>query len=79
MFEQVFKNLDDVLWKEAACNTELEQRGLNTVEYKMGELFGEIKNKFQSGFGVDVKTLRSTPHACIGTETHAQSGGHGRQ
>ena len=24
MFEQVFKNLDDVLWKEAGCTTELD-------------------------------------------------------
>ena len=23
MFEQVFKNIDDVLWKEAGCTTEL--------------------------------------------------------
>lgn len=25
MFEQAFKNIDDVLWKEAGCTTELEQ------------------------------------------------------
>jgi hypothetical protein len=24
MFEQVFKNIDDVLWKEAGCTTELD-------------------------------------------------------
>jgi type I restriction enzyme M protein len=24
MFEQTFKNIDDVLWKEAACTTELD-------------------------------------------------------
>jgi type I restriction enzyme M protein len=24
MFEQAFKNIDDVLWKEAGCTTELE-------------------------------------------------------
>jgi type I restriction enzyme M protein len=24
MFEQVFKNIDDVLWKEAGCGTELD-------------------------------------------------------
>ena len=133
MFEQTFKNIDDVLWKEAGCATELDyteqtswilflkylddlekaneqkaelagkkyayiidktaplvgmgraeeegrlvrsrqgadrrrsdrvrrreavslpeglQRpraeGANTIEYKIGEIFGEIKNKFQS-------------------------------
>jgi len=24
MFEQVFKNVDDILWKEAGCTTELD-------------------------------------------------------
>ena len=24
MFEQTFKNIDDVLWKEAGCNSELD-------------------------------------------------------
>ena len=24
MFEQVFKNIDDILWKEAGCQSELD-------------------------------------------------------
>jgi type I restriction enzyme M protein len=136
MFEQAFKNIDDVLWKEAGCTTELDyteqsswmlflkylddlekerameaelvgkpysfiidekhrwsswaapkkadgsfdhdtaltgddlidylnrelfpylqgfkQRanGPDTIEYKIGEIFGEIKNKFQSGYSL---------------------------
>lgn len=136
MFEQTFKNIDDVLWKEAGCATELdyteqtswilflkylddleqanEQKaelqgkkytyiidkqhrwsawaapkkrdgtfdhdkaltgddlidfvnrdlfpylqgfrtraeGSNTVEYKIGEIFGEIKSRFQSGYSL---------------------------
>lgn len=24
MFEQIFKNIDDVLWKEAGCSSELD-------------------------------------------------------
>ena len=136
MFEQAFKNIDDVLWKEAGCTTELDyteqtswllflkyldgleqdladeaalngktytyildtpyrwetwaaskgkdgtldhntaltgddlrdfvnqtffpylhgfkQRatGPNTIEYKIGEIFGEIKNKVQSGYNL---------------------------
>ena len=136
MFQQVFKNIDDVLWKEAGCTTELDyteqtswmlflkylddleqekamaaelvgkpyafiidkphrwsswaapkkadgsfdhdkaltgddliayvndelfpylkgfkQRatGPDTIEYKIGEIFGEIKNKFQSGYSL---------------------------
>jgi type I restriction enzyme M protein len=134
MFEQAFKNIDDVLWKEAGCTTELDYTeqsswllflkylddleqdksteaalegkkytyildkpyrweswaapkdkdgkldhnkaltgddlrdfvngklfpylhsfkqkasGPNTIEYKIGEIFGEIKNKIQSGY-----------------------------
>jgi len=136
VFEQAFKNIDDVLWKEAGCTTELDyteqtswllflkyldgleqdladqaalegksysyilddpyrweswaapkgkdgkldhnsaltgddlrdfvnqrlfpylhdfkQRasGPNTIEYKIGEIFGEIKNKIQSGYNM---------------------------
>jgi type I restriction enzyme M protein len=136
MFEQAFKNIDDVLWKEAGCTTELDYteqtswllflkylddfeqdkaieakingkgytfiidepyrwaswaaphgkdgkidhntaktgddlrdfvnlklfpylngfkqkaNGANTIEYKIGEIFGEIKNKIQSGYNL---------------------------
>src|ERR1700756_3156093 len=136
MFEQTFKNIDDVLWKEAGCTTELDYTeqtswllflkylddleqdksseaalegrkytrildgpyrwgtwaapkgkdgkldhnkamtgddlrdfvngklfpylhgfkvkasGSNTLEYKIGEIFGEIKNKIQSGYNL---------------------------
>src|SRR5271166_538653 len=112
MFEQAFRNIDDVLRKEAGCTTELDyteqsswllflkyldgleqdkateaaldskldhnaaltgddlrdfvngklfpylhgfkQRatGPDTIEYKIGEIFGEIKNKIQSGYNL---------------------------
>ncbi len=136
MFEQTFKNIDDVLWKEAGCTTELDYteqtswilflkylddleqeraleeelvgkpyafiiddahrwsrwaapkkpdgsfdhdkaltgddlidyvnrklfpylqgfkgraEGPDTIEYKIGEIFGEIKNRFQSGYSL---------------------------
>src|ERR1039458_5921896 len=136
MFEQAFKNIDDVLWKEAGCTTELDYTeqtswllflkylddleqdksteaalegkkythildkpyrweswaapkdkdgkldhnkastgddlrdfvnanlfpylhgfkqkasGPNTIEYKIGEIFGEVKNKIQSGYNL---------------------------
>jgi len=136
MFEQAFKNIDDILWKEAGCTTELDYieqtswllflkyldaleqdkadeaalagkkygfildkpyrweewaapkskdgqidhnkaktgddlrdfvngklfpylhgfkqkaAGPNTIEYKIGEIFGEIKNKIQSGYNL---------------------------
>ena len=146
MFEQTFKNIDDVLWKEAGCTTELDyteqtswmlflkylddleqekamqaelagkpyeyiideahrwsawaapktpagefdhnnamtgddliayvngelftylhgfkQRasGPDTIEYKIGEIFGEIKNKFTSGYSLrDALEYNSPP------------------
>jgi hypothetical protein len=30
MFEQAFKNIDDVLWKEAGCTTELDYTEQNS-------------------------------------------------
>ena len=35
MIQQIFKNIDGT--------------GPDTIEYKIREIFGEIKNKFQSG------------------------------
>jgi type I restriction enzyme M protein len=116
MFEQTFKSIDDVLWKDAGCTSELDyteqsswllflkyldaleadrateaqlngkaysyildepyrwkawaaprgadgkvpylhgfkQRasGPNTIEYKIGEIFGEVKNRIQSGYNL---------------------------
>jgi len=90
MFEQAFKNIDDVLRKEAGCTTELDYTeqtswllflkyldGLDedkateaaldgkkythildkpyrweTIEYKIGQIFGEIKNKISSGYNL---------------------------
>jgi hypothetical protein len=73
MFEQAFRNIDDVLRKEAGCTTELTTRSRlhgccfcniwtdwsrtrlrrpDTIEYKIGEIFGEIKNKITSGYNL---------------------------
>jgi type I restriction enzyme M protein len=101
MFEQVFKNVDDIFHKDAGCSSELDyteefrwsnwaapkdekgnfdhnnaltgddlmdfvdgqlfpylkgfkQRAdsANTIEYKIGEIFSEIKNKIQSGYSL---------------------------
>ena len=73
MFEQAFKNIDDVLWKDAGCTSELDYTeqtswllflkyldalehdkatGPNTIEYKIGEIFSEIKNRIQSGYNL---------------------------
>lgn len=42
MFEQTFKNIDDVLWKEAGCTTELDYT----------EQTSWLKNRFQSGYSL---------------------------
>jgi type I restriction enzyme M protein len=158
MFHQVFKNIDDVLWKEAGCTTELDyteqtswmlflkylddlehekamaaeligkpcafiidkphrwsswaapkkadgsfdhdraltgddliayvndelfpylkgfkQRatGPDTIEYKIGEIFGEIKNKFQSGYSLrDALELMDGLHFRSQKEKHELS------
>lgn len=93
MFEQAFKNVDDVLWNDAGCTSELDYTeqtswllflkyldplendkatesalngkthaylhgfkakatSPNTIEYKIGEIFGEIKNRIQSGYNL---------------------------
>jgi type I restriction enzyme M protein len=158
MFEQTFKNIDDVLWKEAGCTTELDyteqtswmlflkylddlegeraieaelvgkrysfiieeshqwsrwaapkrpdgsfdhdaaltgddlidyvndelfpylkgfkQRATSpsTIEYKIGEIFGEIKNKFQSGYSMrDALELMDQLHFRSQKEKHELS------
>jgi type I restriction enzyme M protein len=158
MFEQAFKNIDDVLWKEAGCTTELDYTeqaswllflkyldsleqdkateatlegkpysyildetyrwqnwaapknaagqidhnkamtgddllnfvdgklfpylhwfklkasGPNTIEYKIGEIFGEIKNKIRSGYSLrDVIDPIDELHFGSQTEKHELS------
>ncbi len=158
MFEQTFKNIDDVLWKEAGCSSELDYTeqaswilflkyledleqtrameaelvgkgysyvlgeqfrwsvwaapkkddgsidhdsalvgddlidfvnrelfpylngfkeratGPNTIEYKIGEIFGEIKNKFQSGYSLrDALELMDSLHFRSQEEKHELS------
>ena len=35
MFEQAFKNIDDVLWKEAGCTTELSCQRLRKISQEI--------------------------------------------
>ena len=51
MFKQAFKNIDDILWKEAGCTTELDY---TSHDY----LFATIK---QQRFMVICKNNRLTP------------------
>ena len=54
MFEQAFKNIDDVLWKEAGCTTELDYTEQTSwlLFLKVGQIFAEIKNKIHSGYNL---------------------------
>ena len=54
MFEQAFKNIDDVLWKEAGCTTELDYTEQTSwlLFLKIGQIFAEIKNKIHSGYNL---------------------------
>ncbi len=38
MFEQTFKNIDDVLWKEAGCSSELDAESAKVLEGIRGML-----------------------------------------
>ncbi len=48
MFEQTFKNIDDVLWKEAGCTTELDYVNNKLIPYLHG-----FKQKASSVIVVD--------------------------
>ncbi len=48
MFEQTFKNIDDVLWKEAGCTTELHFVNNKLIPYLHG-----FKQKASSVIVVD--------------------------
>jgi hypothetical protein len=47
VFEQVFKNIDDVLWKEADCTTDHGQRKLTPL----------LRLKYQDSFADAVSDL----------------------
>ena len=51
MFEQVFKNIDDILWKDAGCSTELdyaEQSSLDTFLKWLDDYEKEKRNNIRS-------------------------------
>jgi len=76
MFEQTFRNIDNVLWKEAGFDHDnaltgsdliqfvsidlfpylhcFKERAVSTdtIEYKIGKIFGEIRNRLASGYSL---------------------------
>ena len=54
MFEQTFKNIDDVLWKEAGCSSELdytEQTSWMLFLKYLDDLEGERLQRISSQYG----------------------------
>jgi len=52
MFEQVLKNIDDVLWKEAGCTTELDNTE-QTFWLLFLKYFDEFEQDFAEGAALD--------------------------
>jgi type I restriction enzyme M protein len=50
MFEQTFKNIDDVLWKEAGCSSELDY-----VEQSPWLLFLKFLDSFEQAKAIEAK------------------------
>lgn len=61
MFEQIFKNIDDVLWKEAGCTTELDY-----VEQTSWLLFLKYLDDLEASRALDAD-LVGEAHASIPT------------
>jgi type I restriction enzyme M protein len=67
MFEQTFKNIDDVLWKEAGCTTELDY-----TEQTSWILFLEYLDDLEQGRDMEAE-LVGKPYAFIIDAEHKWS------
>ena len=65
MFEQTFKAIDDVLWKEAGCTTELDY-----TEQTSWMLFLKYLDDLEDGRGMEAELL-GKPYARIIDADHA--------
>lgn len=65
MFEQAFKNIDDILWKEAGCTTELDYTEQTVSRFTPDEhtakvCFSDFENvACRSRRGEDVMNMRN--------------------
>ena len=60
MFEQTFKNIDDVLWKDAGCGSELDY-----VEQSSWVLFLKYLNDLEKERESVWKALRANPSPSV--------------
>ena len=59
MFEQTFKNIDDVLWKEAGCTTELDY-----TEQTSWILFLKYLDDLEHDMFMNITVARLTKNIC---------------
>ncbi len=72
VFEQAFKNIDDVLWKEAGCTTELDYteqtswllllKYLEGLEQDLAEEPGRLESVYQRKLGALEALKKSLLH-----------------
>ena len=67
MFEQTFKNIDDVLWKEAGCTTELDY-----TEQTSWILFLKYLDDLEQSRAMEAE-LHGKPYTCIIDKPHRWS------
>ena len=71
MFEQVFKNIDDVLWKEAGCTTELDY-----TEQTSWMLFLKYLDDLEHEKAMSAELLGSPMHSSSTSRTVGRTGPH---
>jgi type I restriction enzyme M protein len=67
MFEQIFKNIDDVMWKEAGCTTELDY-----TEQSSWMLFLKYLDDLERSRAMDAELLGKS-YTCLIDEAHRWS------
>ena len=65
MFEQTFKNIDDVLWKEAGCTTELDY-----IEQTSWMLFLKYLDELEGGRAKEAELIGKHYEFIIDVKRH---------
>lgn len=66
MFEQAFKNIDDVLWKEAGCSSELDYTEQTSWLLFLKYLDGQEHDKADEAALENKNTLSSSKNSSAG-------------
>ena len=65
MFEQAFKNIDDILWKEAGCTTELDYTEQTSWLLTKQQVFLDFVLSHYVSVGMEELDQRNLPRYCI--------------